>query len=117
MMKLTMLVAGGVGYVLGSRAGRERYETIKTQAMKVWNDPKVQKKVDEAEHVARDKANDASSAASDLSDKARSKTGNSDSSTPGSNTAGSSTYGDTLHSAPTTATSPSATTNPRGAGL
>jgi hypothetical protein len=27
-MKLSFLVGGAVGYVLGSRAGRERYETI-----------------------------------------------------------------------------------------
>ena len=28
MRKMTMLVSGGVGYVLGARAGRERYEQI-----------------------------------------------------------------------------------------
>ena len=33
MKKLMLLVAGGVGYVLGTRAGRERYEQIKKTAM------------------------------------------------------------------------------------
>lgn len=42
MKKLTLLAVAGAGYVLGSRAGRERYEQIKTQATKTWNNPKVQ---------------------------------------------------------------------------
>jgi hypothetical protein len=40
--KLTLLAVAGAGYVLGSRAGRERYEQIKTQANKAWNSPTVQ---------------------------------------------------------------------------
>ena len=43
-MKLhrTTLVAGvGLGYVLGSRAGRERYEAIKKAAVKVAEAPAV----------------------------------------------------------------------------
>ena len=32
MRKLTVLLSGAVGYVLGSRAGRERYEQIKAKA-------------------------------------------------------------------------------------
>ena len=28
MKKMSLLVAGGIGYVLGTRAGRERYEQI-----------------------------------------------------------------------------------------
>jgi len=36
------------GYVLGTRAGRERYEQIKEQALKVWNLDPVQKQVDRA---------------------------------------------------------------------
>ena len=34
MNKLMLLVAGGVGYVLGSRAGRERYEQMKASAVR-----------------------------------------------------------------------------------
>ncbi len=29
MRKLTVLAIGGIGYVLGARAGRERYEQIR----------------------------------------------------------------------------------------
>ena len=44
MKKLSLLAAGFVGYVLGSRAGRERYEQIKKAATRVKNDPRVQEK-------------------------------------------------------------------------
>jgi hypothetical protein len=43
-----LFVAGaGVGYVLGARAGRRRYEQIKSAADRVWNDRNVQKGVNE----------------------------------------------------------------------
>ncbi|MDX6744715.1 hypothetical protein [Actinocorallia sp. A-T 12471] len=39
-----VIFAGGVavGYVLGARAGRERYEQIKKAAQDVWGHPTVQ---------------------------------------------------------------------------
>lgn len=52
-----LFVAGlGLGYVLGTRAGREKYEELRTAAMKVWNDPRVQKQVDAVEDFVKDKA-------------------------------------------------------------
>jgi hypothetical protein len=51
--KLTLLVAAGAGYVLGSRAGRERYEQIKQQTTKAWNNPKVQDTVDQVQTQAK----------------------------------------------------------------
>lgn len=52
-----LFVAGlGLGYVLGTRAGREKYEQLKAQALKVWNDPRVQKQVDAVEDFVKDKA-------------------------------------------------------------
>lgn len=52
-----LFVAGlGLGYVLGTRAGREKYDQLKTAALKVWNDPRVQKQVDAAGDFVKDKA-------------------------------------------------------------
>ncbi|HET6627794.1 MAG TPA: YtxH domain-containing protein [Nocardioidaceae bacterium] len=56
MKKLMVLGAGAVGYVLGTRAGRERYEQIARQAQKLRNNPAVQQKVAEAKHTAKDAA-------------------------------------------------------------
>ena len=56
--KLLLVVGLGVGYVLGSRAGRERYEEIKRAAGRLWNDPRVQRQVKQAEDFAKDKAPD-----------------------------------------------------------
>ncbi|WP_206516118.1 hypothetical protein [Nocardioides pantholopis] len=72
--KLSLLVAAGAGYVLGARAGRERYEQIKTQARKVAGNPKVQDAAHKAQDavaaqataaagVAKDKASDVASSA------------------------------------------------------
>jgi hypothetical protein len=43
--KILFVVGVGVGYVLGTRAGRERYEQIRAAAEKVWNQPSVQQGV------------------------------------------------------------------------
>jgi hypothetical protein len=52
-----LFVAGlAVGYVLGTKAGREKYEELRGTAMKLWNDPRVQKQVDAAQDFVKDKA-------------------------------------------------------------
>ena len=56
MKKLTILISGAIGYVLGTRAGRERYEQIKSMATKVKEDPRVQEKAQQAAEVAKEKA-------------------------------------------------------------
>ena len=56
--KILLVVGLGVGYLLGTRAGRERYEQIKDAASKLWNDPRVQQRVDQAEDFVKDKAPD-----------------------------------------------------------
>lgn len=58
MRKFTMLAAGAVGYVLGARAGRERYEQIKAGAGKLASDPRVQRKARQAGDAVREKAPD-----------------------------------------------------------
>jgi hypothetical protein len=75
--KLSMLAVGAAGYVLGSRAGRERYEQIKTQATKLWNQPTVQKTVDDVQAQAKSTASDvgskAASKAAEVANDAKSK--------------------------------------------
>lgn len=56
--KLLLVVGLAAGYVLGARAGRERYEDIKRVADKFWNSPRVQRQVRTVEDFARDKAPD-----------------------------------------------------------
>ncbi|CAH0200134.1 hypothetical protein [Microbacterium foliorum] len=54
--KIGLVVGLGAGYVLGTRAGRERYEQIKTQWLKVWNLDPVQEQVDKVKGYVGDKA-------------------------------------------------------------
>ena len=56
MRKLTAIVAGGIGYVLGARAGRQRYEQLRGMAVKVKNNPKVQETARQAADSAKDAA-------------------------------------------------------------
>jgi hypothetical protein len=51
--KVGLVVGLAAGYVLGSRAGRERYEQIKVQAEKLWSLPPVQKQVDRAKDFTK----------------------------------------------------------------
>ncbi|MBC7724141.1 MAG: hypothetical protein H7146_05230 [Burkholderiaceae bacterium] len=54
-----ILVAGlAVGYVLGSRAGRGRYDQIARAADTFWHSGSVQRQVHAAEDFAKDKAPD-----------------------------------------------------------
>ena len=43
--KIAFILGAAVGYVLGSRAGRQRYEQIKRGAQKVWQTEPVQRGV------------------------------------------------------------------------
>jgi hypothetical protein len=54
--KAGLVVGLAVGYVLGSRAGRERYEQIKEQWLKVWNLDPVQEQVGKVKDVAKSAA-------------------------------------------------------------
>jgi hypothetical protein len=54
--KLAVLAGVGVGYVLGTRAGRERYEQICDGARRLWQDPRVSQQRHKAAGVARDQA-------------------------------------------------------------
>ncbi|PPL19624.1 hypothetical protein [Microterricola pindariensis] len=50
--KLLFVTGAAVGYVLGTRAGRKRYEQIKEAAAGIWNTPTVQQGVDQAKGFA-----------------------------------------------------------------
>jgi hypothetical protein len=56
MKKLTLLVAFAAGYVLGARAGQERYRQIMGTVDKVRQDPRVQEKTQRAVDVAKQQA-------------------------------------------------------------
>lgn len=73
MRKLTLLIGVGIGYILGAKAGRERYEQLADQAGKVWSDPRVQSKVEEVKEQAPVLAGKAKEQASHAAETARSK--------------------------------------------
>jgi oxygen-dependent protoporphyrinogen oxidase len=77
--KLALLAGAAIGYVFGTRAGRERYEQIKSKAGDVWKNPRIQDKVSEAEHFVSEKAPNVqakiSDAAKTAADAARSRFG------------------------------------------
>lgn len=54
--KLTLAAAFGIGYTLGAKAGRERYEQIKSTAQQVKDDPRVQDAAAKAEDLVREAA-------------------------------------------------------------
>lgn len=67
--KIMLLVGFGVGYVLGSRAGRGRYEQIKRGWLSFWNSPGVQAQVQSAQEFVTDKAPDVVDFVSDTAKK------------------------------------------------
>ena len=83
MSKFTVLAAAAAGYVLGARAGRQRYEQIAAGARKVARNPRVQAAGTQARDAvaaqasvvtgaAAEKAKDAASTvASNVADKVR----------------------------------------------
>ena len=52
MSKIMMAAAFGAGYVLGAKAGRERYEQLSTKAQELWGHPKVQEQATRAKEQA-----------------------------------------------------------------
>jgi hypothetical protein len=54
--KVGLVIGLAAGYVLGARAGRERYEQIKAQVDNVWNLEPVQEQVSKAKEFAKSTA-------------------------------------------------------------
>ncbi|PZF84050.1 YtxH domain-containing protein [Jiangella anatolica] len=71
--KLILLAGAAVGYVLGTRAGRQRYEQLKGRADALWHDPKVQQKVADAQEAVRTRAPELQEKVTDAASKATDK--------------------------------------------
>ena len=56
MKRLILLIGLGIGYVLGSKAGREQYRKIKTTASKTWQSPAVRSAAEKVESFVSEKA-------------------------------------------------------------
>lgn len=56
MPRMSFVVGLAAGYVLGARAGKQRYAQIKKVSGKVWQSKPVQKQVAAAKESARTKA-------------------------------------------------------------
>ena len=55
MIKKWIFAAGaGIGYVLGTRAGRERYEQMRARARHIMENPKVKETADEAARLVEE---------------------------------------------------------------
>ncbi|MFE2720913.1 hypothetical protein [Kitasatospora sp. NPDC059327] len=65
MWKLSLIVGLAAGYVLGSRAGRQRYEQIAKVTRQVAQNPKVQGAADKAKQQAGAAAGKAAGAVAD----------------------------------------------------
>jgi len=80
--RLPLLIAGGIGYVLGAKAGRERYDQIASTFNKVKDDPRVQEKAQQAADLAKEKAPIVKDKVSEVANNATSKVKGSDSNDP-----------------------------------
>lgn len=60
--KLLFITGGLVGYVLGTRAGRKRYDQIVASAENLWNADPVQRRVSEVRDFALERVSDVPSA-------------------------------------------------------
>ena len=79
MSKISMLAAAAVGYVLGARAGRDRYDQISQKAHGFWENPKVRQAAADAKDAAAEQApvvkDKITDAASKVADKTSGKSG------------------------------------------
>ncbi|GCE43596.1 YtxH domain-containing protein [Rhodococcus sp. USK10] len=53
---LTFAAGAAVGFVLGTRSGRQTYEKMRHQSLELWHNPAVQEKVSGATETVKDKA-------------------------------------------------------------
>jgi len=75
MKRAAFIVGAAVGYVLGTRAGRERYEQIKKAARGFAQNPAVQSAADTARTQATDLGSRAAQKGGELGSRAVTKAG------------------------------------------
>lgn len=73
MKKLLILVAAAAGYVLGTKAGRERYDQIMQTFGKVKDDPRVAEAAHQVAEVAKKQAPVVAEKVSDAAGSAKNK--------------------------------------------
>jgi hypothetical protein len=71
--KAALLAGVSIGYVLGTRDGRERYEQIKAQANRAWHNPRVQRTAEQAQTKAQEVAKQAADTAQTKAQEAQHK--------------------------------------------
>ena len=108
--KLGMLVGAAVGYVLGAKAGRERYEQITTGARQLLDKPQVKKVVDSVPGDLGARMEQVANKAADKVQQAGDKVAASGPATSG--TSGSTTGTTTTTTTPATPSTSSSTTTP-----
>lgn len=57
-VKFAFVLGAAIGYVCGTRAGRQRYEQIKRATIAIWNTEPVQKGVNVVRETVDDRAGD-----------------------------------------------------------
>jgi hypothetical protein len=67
---ITLGVGAAIGYLLGSREGRQNLDKFAKNAQKLWNDPKTQEQVHKAASTVKEKAPGVADKATGLADKA-----------------------------------------------
>ena len=118
--KILLLAGVAVGYVLGARAGREKYNELVSTANKFWNDPRVQEKVEQVQGFVKEKGPEVSGFVQDnakkvtdtVTGKKKSGNGGSTGGTTGGTTSGTTTGTTTGTTSGTTSTGTPSTTTP-----
>jgi hypothetical protein len=105
--KVGMVVGAAVGYVLGAKAGRERYEQISASARQLLDKPQVKKVVDSVPGDLGARMEQVANKAADKVQQAGDKVA---ASGPGTSGTSGSTTGSTTTTTPATPSTPTATT-------
>jgi hypothetical protein len=117
--KLMFVAGAAIGYVIGTRQGRAAYDKLAKQARGLWEDPRVQKGVSQAQKFAKEKVPVVGEMASEAVDKLKPEQGGSSGSSSagggsssGGSSSGGSSNGGSSGPKPSTASGSSPATQP-----